>query len=268
MKYRFKKIYIEIINYCNLNCPFCVKTKKDKRMMSFDEFKHILDKIRPFTQYLYLHVQGEPLLHNDIEEFICLADEMGFKVNLTTNATLLEKHSNITKHLRQLNISLQALMFLDNKEKYLNDIIKVIKNNSKTYISLRLWGNFNESSIINYFENACETKVDLNVSNKLIENVFFSFDEEFEWPSLDSDFSDFSGSCQGTISHIAILCDGTVVPCCLDKDGIISLGNIYNQSLSEIIASKRFKNIYEGFRSQKITENLCSKCSYRYRFKK
>lgn len=265
---RFKKIYIEIINYCNLNCPFCVKTKKDKRMMSFDEFKDILVKIRPFTEYIYLHVQGEPLLHPNIEEFICLADEMGFMVNLTTNATLLKNHPNITKHLRQLNISLQAIMSLDNKDDYLLDIIKVIENNSNAYISLRLWGGFEKSNIISFFENAFATKINLEVSNKLIDNVFFSFDDEFEWPSLNSNYFSLNGTCLGTISHIAILCDGTVVPCCLDKDGIIALGNIHDNSLSDIINTNKFIKLNEGFRSHKITEELCSKCSYRNRFKK
>ena len=103
----FKKIYIEIINYCNLNCKFCVKTTKDKKMLSLSEFEHILDEIKPYTKYIYLHIQGEPLMHPDIDKFILLAYNKGFSVNLTTNATLLHNHLDIMKYVRQVSTEQQ-----------------------------------------------------------------------------------------------------------------------------------------------------------------
>lgn len=264
----FKKIYIEILNYCNLNCQFCNKTNKPKREMTFDEFKHILKEIKPYTKYIYLHVQGEPFLHKNIDKFIYEAYNQGFNVNLTTNATLLNNHIDIIKYVRQINISLQAIIDLEKQNDYLNSIIELINRNYDTYISLRLWGNFNKNTYIPYFEKAFNKNINLNESNKLKDHVFFSFEEEFEWPSLNHEFVSDTGTCLGTKTHIAILCDGTVIPCCLDKDGIIDLGNIYKDSLSSIICGKRFKEINKGFNNNLICDNLCKRCTYRLKFDK
>ena len=103
MKKMFKRIYIEILNYCNLNCPFCNKTTKDKKYISRDEFNHILKEIVPYTDYIYLHVQGEPLLHKDLINFLIDAKEMGLNINLTTNGTLLFNFPNILNYIRQIN---------------------------------------------------------------------------------------------------------------------------------------------------------------------
>ena len=64
-----------------------------------------------------------------------------------------------------------------------------------------------------------------------------------------------------------MLADGTVVPCCLDHEGDIALGNIFEGSMEEILASERASAIYEGFRDHRATEELCRKCGYARRFK-
>lgn len=264
----FKKIYIEIINYCNLNCAFCVKTTKPKKMLSFTEFEHILDEIRPFTNYIYLHVQGEPFMHPDIDKFIMIAYNKGFKVNLTTNATLLHNHIDIMKYARQINISLQALVNLDNKDKYYNDLFDLIDRNYNTYISLRLWGNFSKNDVLIPFEKHYQKTIDLKTSNKLKDRVFFSSEEEFDWPSMSLQTTYIKGTCLATKTHVGILSDGTVIPCCLDKDGIISFGNIFNTPFKDIISSQRFINMKKGFSNNILCEELCRKCTYRQRFSK
>ena len=267
MKKMFKRIYIEILNYCNLSCTFCNKTNKPKRSISRNEFNHILKEIKPYTDYLYLHVQGEPLLHKDLFDLLIDANSYGFNVNLTTNGTLLG-NTKILDYLRQINISIQALYYLPNRDKYFDKIIELINSNKDTYISLRLWGNFESEEIIKYFEDKLNRKVDRQNGFKLVDRVFFSFDDEFEWPSLCMKKQDDIGTCQGTISHVGILADGTVIPCCLDKDGIINLGNIYELSFKNIIESDRVQSIRLSFKHNKVIEELCLKCTYRNRFKK
>ena len=269
MKKLFKRIYIEILNYCNLNCSFCNKTNKPIRSISREEFNYILNQIKPYTDYIYLHVQGEPLLHKTLFDLLRDAKELGFNINLTTNGTLLtNKNINVLDYVRQINISIQALFNMPNRDIYLDNICQLIENNKDTYISLRLWGDFESTQIIKYFENKFNKTVDTANGYKLMDRVFFSFDEEFEWPSLDLKLQDKCGTCQGSISHVGILADGTVVPCCLDKDGIIDLGNIYKTSFKEIIEGERFKSIRNGFKSNNVVEELCLKCSFRNRFKK
>lgn len=74
VKLAFKKQYpemfmVETVMGCNLQCPECALgggyITRAKGCMSFERFKIIADKIRPYAKYLYLHIWGEPLLNKD-----------------------------------------------------------------------------------------------------------------------------------------------------------------------------------------------------------
>ena len=273
MKKKYKKIYVEIINYCNLACPFCVKTKRDKKMMTKEEFSFILDEIKPYTDYIYLHVQGEPLVHPDIKEILDIAYLKGFYVNITTNTTLLDKNIDLlvnAKAVRQINLSLQALMSLDNKEKYYQSIVRLIKENQNIYLSLRMWGKFTPDVIKNelkYFEKELGIDINIEKTNRIKERVYISLEDEFTWPDINNPYNSDKGRCEA-IHQIAILSNGDVVPCCLDKDGIMTMGNIFNTSFSDIISSDRYKTMLDGFKCGIVTEELCKHCTYLNRFKK
>jgi radical SAM protein with 4Fe4S-binding SPASM domain len=95
--------------------------------------------------------------------------------------------------------------------------------------------------------------------------VLVHFDSYFDWPSLkNKNYGD--GTCQGLESHIAILASGKVVPCCLDCDGIIELGDLHESSLEAILSNKRTVSMIDGFKDGKAIEELCQKCSYKNRF--
>lgn len=266
---RFKRIYIEITNCCNLACPFCIKNSREPKMLSFDEFKFILNKIKPYTNYLYFHVLGEPLLHPNINEFIDYASSNNFKVNITTNGYLINKIKN-NNNIRQLNISLHSF---DNNGKlslidYLKNIFDVAENLAKkgTKISFRLWvDNKINNQILDKINEYFGANIILNnfLGNITIkENIFLSISKPFIWPSLNNDFYNEKGTCYGLKQHISILSDGTVIPCCLDTKGNINLGNIYNDELNDILNSKRVQNIINGFNNNLKTEELCKRCSF------
>ena len=84
----YKKAYLEITNVCNLSCSFCPKTKRPPRFVSVEEFSRLLCQVQPFTDYVYLHLMGEPLLHPELGELLSLCDSHHLKVSLTTNGTL------------------------------------------------------------------------------------------------------------------------------------------------------------------------------------
>lgn len=256
---RFKKIYIEITNVCNLSCDFCVSHNRENRFMTEDEFKNVLLKIKPYTDHIYMHVKGEPLIHPKFDDFVKLAFNNGFKINLTTNATLLEEHLDITKYLRQINISFHATNDLK--------IIKTCKKINDCIINFRIWNvsenkealdlikkEFNINSFPNDFQNFTLKK-----------NVFLSIQDKFSWPDITSS-STSNGFCYGLNNQIGILVDGTVVPCCLDNNGDITLGNILNENLENIINSNRSQKIIEGFKNRIAVEELCKKCTYKNRF--
>ncbi len=275
MKKRFKKIYIEITNRCNLNCSFCKNTKRKKEDMSLDTFKKVIDKIKKYTDYVYLHLKGEPLIHPSLEEFIDYCFDNDIKVNLTINGTLLKENVDKLKKIRELNISLHSE---NNDEYYLDKVIDSAKKLSKnTYISYRLWTlehnklDDKEDYIIKIIKEKYNLsteivdKIKKEKSVKIDINTYVDKNNKFEWPN-EANSDDEKGYCYGLNSHIGILVDGTVVPCCLDGEGEIPLGNIYKEELEDILNKKRAKKIIEGFKRREAVETLCKKCSYKDRF--
>lgn len=279
---RFKKIYIEITNRCNLNCNFCSINKKEKKEMTLEEFEYVLKNIDAYSDYIYLHVKGEPLLHTRFNEILKLCYKYNKKVNITTNGSLLKLrvdniiNSNI---VRQINISLQSLT----TNNHLNDIfvsVKKLLNNTNIQVVLRFWALENNSfteleeciidKIIDYFDLDKNIKDNIvNENNvKLLDRLYLNKEDKFIWPDLDNDYYEEKGTCYGTRTHLGILSDGTVIPCCLDCDGMVSLGNIFNDSFDNIINSNKFKNIVKSFQNNKACEELCKHCSFKEKFKK
>lgn len=288
---RYKKIYVEITNACNLSCSFCPKTMRPSQFMKIKVFNNILDEIKPYTDYINLHVKGEPLLHPDIDKFLDLCCDKDFKVNLTTNGTLINKVKEkiITKSsLRQINFSLHS--FEGEKcsrdyDDYINNIISFAKEaveRTNMIVALRLW-NLTENNEINlttqknyHIIEAIEKAFNLpykiieKVSSergiKICDRVYLNQDSEFEWPSLESKRYDNEGYCYALRNQVAILVDGTVIPCCLDGEGIVNLGNITETNFSEIIEGERARNIFNGFSRREAVEELCKKCGYKKKF--
>lgn len=285
---QFKKFYIEITNMCNLSCSFCPKTLRQPEFMNIDRFSLILDQIKPHTKYIYFHVKGEPLLHPDIDKFLDLSHEKGFKVNITTNGTLIHeiKEKLIGKpSLRQINFSLHSLSgnaWYQRKDEYISNILdftREVRENTDVIIAFRLWNlaKDNEENLEKQRNqeilNAIETEFHLPYKIremitpgrgiKIAEHVYLNQDYEFQWPDLKEKEDDGVGFCYGLRNQVAILVDGTVVPCCLDGEGVINLGNIHQTPFSEIIESERANNIYDGFSRRYAVEELCRKCGYR-----
>ncbi|MBE6160523.1 MAG: radical SAM protein [Lactobacillales bacterium] len=262
----YKKIYLEITNNCNLNCDFCIKNKRNKKYMEFDEFKLILEKIKEHANYLYFHILGEPLMHPNINEFIDYASS-NFKINITTNGYLINRIKN-NKNIRQLNISLHSFdeKYNISLDKYMNNIFDTIDKLNNTYIQLRFWvNNKNSKNIIDMINKRYNINIDLNsVKNntRLKDNIFISISEYFDWPSLDNEFYSEEGKCYALKDHIGILVDGTVVPCCLDSLGNINLGNIFNEELNDIINKDRYQTMINNFKNNKKCEELCKRCNF------
>lgn len=287
----FKRIYVEITNQCNLSCTFCPPTSRIPGYMSVEDFSFIADQIKPYTNYICLHVKGEPLLHPQLEQILNICGDHNLQVNLTTNGTLLNKKADVLYEaaaLRQTNISLHSFDANDcsmDFQSYLTDcmdFVSYISANTKGIGALRLW-NLNKKkasasqrsrneSILAFIENyfnvvePLESRLDEGRGIKLMDRVFLNYDYEFNWPSLDAPFISSTGTCHGLRNQIAILVDGTVVPCCLDNDADIPLGNIFNLKLKDILSDNKSQSIAEGFRNHNLTEELCRHCGYRARF--
>ena len=278
MKKRFQKIYLEISNICNLKCSFCPGTKRSPHVMTEEEFSAMLPKLRPWSDYLYFHLMGEPLCHPHLEQFLHLAGEYGFKVILTTNGTLLHRHQEMLLHapsLHKVNISLHAFEANDLSmpfSEYLHQCFSFGRaSEGKKLVVYRLWnqGGADEKNaeILNtmktYFSTTWQEE---RRGFRIGERVYLEYGDKFDWPDLNAKDDGEHVFCYGLRDQIGILCDGTVGPCCLDHEGDIALGNLHQESLEDILEKPRFQEIYLGFQRKKAVEELCRKCGYARRF--
>jgi radical SAM protein with 4Fe4S-binding SPASM domain len=275
---RFGEIYVEISNICNLKCSFCPGTTRAPKRMNKEEFKIVLTKIKPYTDFICFHLLGEPLCHPDFEAFLKIAEEMRFMVKIVTNGTLLSKNKDVllnSKSHYRTYISLHSFEANDNNisfEKYLNDCFEYAKAaEGKKLVILRLWNNGGKdnlndeilSKLENYFPKPwVEESNGMNIGNK----IHVEYGDKFDWPTLESDDTNEKIFCYGLRTQIGVLADGTVVPCCLDNNGTINLGNIFETDLEEIINSERAQKIYNGFSNRNACEELCKRCSYVRKF--
>lgn len=283
---RFKKIYIETTNICNLSCNFCPKTSRELGFMETESFKEIINKVKEYTNHIYLHLMGEPFLNKNLGSFLQIAKEANINVNITSNGTLINNVKDILINsgaVRQINISLHSFEANQNNINfydYLNNILQFIEEaNEKTEIicSLRLWNIDTEELKANNNLNLdilklIEEKLNINFSIKdalldkrgikLKERVYLNMAEKFSWPDSSISLISEEVFCHGLRDQIGILLDGTVVPCCLDSEGKIPLGNIFKEDLGDIINSKRARDIYDGFSQRRAVEELCKRCGY------
>lgn len=291
---KFKKIYIEITNICNLDCSFCPGHKRSHRYMTADRFETVLQKTHPYGENFYLHLMGEPLGHPQFAEILSICSRYGVQTNITTNGTLLSRCCDdvLKNNVRSVCISMHSFGANDmniSLQKYLESVTGFCKNalGRKTTVELRLWDMSRESisdknslnyNILEYINTALSP--DINIFSQMEEtffsmdknrkknfrikdNIFLGMAEQFSWPSLENSPDRIcEGFCYGLRNQIAILADGTVVPCCLDSDGNIPLGNIFESSLEEIYCTPRSRDIYNGFTNQKAVEPLCQSCGY------
>ena len=273
----YNKVYVEITNICNMNCSFCHGHKRAARRMSREEFSIILDKLTDKTKYIYYHLMGEPLTHPELPDFIRLAGERGYKSIITTNGTLLASRGEelLAAGLHKVNLSLHSFEAGENEkhEKYVRALCDFALRAAErgTIVVFRLWNNgcdggINERSI-SLIRSIISGEWRENTRGITVRNkIYIEWGERFEWPDKDAEIQGHRFFCYGLKDQFGILCDGTVVPCCLDSDGVIDLGNVFDGSLDEILNSDRAQAIVNGFRCGKASEELCKRCAYAQRF--
>ncbi len=286
---KFYRIYIELTNVCGLSCSFCPTKELPNKEMDLVFFESVIAQAQNYTKEIACHVVGDPLTQSNLHAYLDIIHKYGLKAMLTTSGYFLKKHSYDTLFhpcVKQINISLNSFNKNDTSltfEQYITPVLALceakIQREEELFINLRVW-NLDESMSERSFNEILFEKLSKTFdatlaldsiyterpkSIRLASKILVHFDNYFEWPSLNNQTYGH-GTCQGLQSHVAILASGKVVPCCLDCDGIIELGDLHESSLETILSGERTVNMIEGFKEGKAVEELCQKCSYKERF--
>ena len=276
------KIYLEISNVCNLSCSFCHKTKRTKKLMTEAEFELLTDKLRGKTKYLYFHLMGEPTLHPLLPKFIEIAKKKGFLPILTTNGSLLsQRGADLLESIPyKVSISLHAPEANEgfSDAEYLTSCIEFAKKAAERecIVALRLWNLGSDADNSHILARLHEefpgewAPVRRGNGERMAHKIFLEWGDRFKWPDEadGEERRDDGVFCYALRDQAGVLVDGTVVPCCLDADGCISLGNLFESELDEILESARARAIYDGFSRRVAVEELCKTCGFVKRFDK
>jgi len=273
----YTRVYVEITNICNMACSFCHGHSRSPRQMTREEFGHILEALKGKTEYIYYHLMGEPLTHPDLPAFIGMAAAMGYQSVLTTNGTLLARRGEalLDAGLHKVSISLHSFEGEDpaGRKRYLQECAAFAQKAAEAgvIVSFRLWnrgfdGGNNERTLALLQQLLPGPWQENSRGYRVRERVFLEYGDRFAWPDREAEDLGSQVFCYGLKDHFGILCDGTVVPCCLDSDGVIALGNVFTETLSEILRSPRAEAMRAGFSCRKATEDLCRRCGYARRF--
>lgn len=273
----YSRAYVEITNICNMNCSFCHGHSRVPGRMSRAEFLRVLDQLTGKTEFLYYHLMGEPLTHPELAAFLEMAKERGFRSVITTNGTLLSRHgaSLIQAGVHKVSISVHSFEAGSDGafERYMGEITEFAEHASSAGIIVvfRLWnqgvdGGWNDR-VLSFLQKRFEGEWKENTRGVRIRHrLHLEWGDRFEWPDADAPIQGNEFFCYGLRDHFGILCDGTVVPCCMDSEGAIALGNVFEEELDRILASPRASAIVGGFESRRATEELCRRCAYAQRF--
>lgn len=292
MPKRFEKVYIEISNVCNLQCEFCPEVHREKKFMERDLFSKIIKDVAPHTEQVCFHLMGEPLVHPLFSDFVGICAGEDVAVNITSNGVLLnEKRAEalLKSAVRQVNFSLHSFEanfpgkdISSYLEKIFSFTSRALRERPDLYVNYRLWNLQDQeaqNSVTEIILEKIDEKFGENVSDLTVKpdvrwkkskrvqgRLYVHFDSRFQWPHPHHPLRTVRGFCHALSSHLGILADGRVVPCCLDKEGVLELGHCGVQTLEEVLNGTRAVAMREGFKRHELVESLCQKCTFISRF--
>ena len=280
----FDRAYIEITNICNRACAFCPKTKRAPRFMSVEDFRLYAGKLRALTDCFYLHVMGEPLCHPRLDEILGVCDELRARVVITTNGTLLkEKGALLLAHGCVYKVQISLHSFEANGEggggeEYFSDCFDFAERSAGRGIVtiLRLWNRDGRLPGANSRNDELLAALRARFDGFWSENkrgycispkLYLEYGERFLWPAEGGEALLTGGSCRALRDQIAVLCDGTVVPCCMDAEGVMALGDLNTEDLLSILESPTASAMRAAFeKKDDFYMPFCRTCGYAERF--
>ncbi|MGN8412500.1 radical SAM/SPASM domain-containing protein [Helicobacter pylori] len=276
----FKKIYIELSDICGLQCSFCPNPKNIRGVMPLELFEKVCKEAAPLTQMITLHVLGDPCKLKNLKHYLSTAKRFSLKVDLVTSGVYLHNFETLLQDaIYQISISLDAGLDAHNKlnqHRYIQKILEFCRykceKNSEVFLNLRIQDSTldkHQNLIKPFLESfECVSLEGLKTQGRarLFKKSFLNIQKTFKWPSLNAPNPLNQESkipyCYGLIKQIAILSNGVVVPCCMDTQAHINLGDLNHMPLKDILNSQKAMAIKTHFLKGEALEPLCQNCSY------
>jgi len=293
-------IFIEVTNHCNLRCPMCPRRYLTRRLMHMDLllFKKLIDEISFFdsqglVKLVGLHAFGEPLLHPRFVDMLTYAGEKLSRVS--------QSHDKLNPTMSGLVFSTNAVFLTPEKARGILHSNATVVGLSidgatkKTYERMRGPGSFEK--VIENMEYLLREKRSLGRQNPLLAiqiirtKITVKEIEDFKtrWSKtirgvpgsaiFIKPYTDWAGQvnepsfwerkkgiffhrpCGSPWNTLVIYASGSVTVCCYDVNGKLKIGNVMEQSLTEIWRSEALeglRNILSSGAARSI--EMCKNC--------
>ncbi|WQT08045.1 SPASM domain-containing protein [Helicobacter pylori] len=276
----FKKIYIELSDICGLQCSFCPNHKNIRGVMPLELFEKICKEAAPLTPIITFHVLGDPCKLKNLNHYLNAAKRFSLKVDLVTSGAYLHNFETLLQDaIYQISISLDAGLDNHNKlnqHRYIQKILEFCRykceKNSEVFLNLRIQDSTLEKHqnlikpFLESFECVSLETLKSQGRARLFKKSFLNIQKTFKWPNLNAqnplNQESKTPYCYGLIKQIAILSNGVVVPCCMDTQAHINLGDLNHTPLKDILNSQKAMAIKTHFLKGEALELLCKNCSY------
>lgn len=270
------EVRIENTNHCNAHCVMCPREKmtRKKGFMSFESFKKIVDQCAELdVKMTHVHGYGEPLLDPLIFKKIKYIKDKGIpETYMVTNGSLLTEE-NIRKLIESgldaMNISFYGFTKETYERIHKNLNFEKTRDNVKNFFRIRKeMGKETPKThltFLSYEDNEKEKQAFLDFWKDIADDTRVShlhnFGDGREYRPVRKDIKRISCGHIFFLHSMQILWDGKVVPCCIDTDGMIVLGNANDNSLLDIWNSEKFKKFREDHRECRFEKYpLCDNC--------
>jgi radical SAM protein with 4Fe4S-binding SPASM domain len=284
---------IEPTNVCNLSCPLCVtgngSMERANGRMDFETYRQLIDELADRAIYLVLFHQGEPYLHRQFNKFVAYAKRRGLYVTTSSNAHYFDEktaEATVASGLDTIIISVDGAT-QETYSRYrvggsLEKVLAGARNlvaakkrlRRKTpYIYLQcLIMQHNEHELAAMEKLARELGVD-RFLKKTVQVETFA--EAQEWLPAADHFRRYNlteenfavkggkGACPRPWLTTLVNWDGSVSPCCFDKNGHHRTGDLQT---TPSFAAVWQSDGYAGFRQKLLTHrreiDMCRNCNY------
>ncbi|MFP6888555.1 MAG: radical SAM/SPASM domain-containing protein [Nitrospinota bacterium] len=282
---------VELTNRCPFKCVMCPRTNNMTRetgLMDLSVYKKVIDELIVVNpkfvarkKPLWLQGFGESLVHPEFDKFMSYGVEKGINIGLSLNPLMM------TEKVRRRIIKASPLSLL----------ISLDGHDDESFFKVRGIKNAYEKSkdnLLRFFEmnkeNGRKIKIDLHMIGFPLNNKSYEKMKNF-WGNLDGidnfihrNFSTWDGgandvnslvgrdvanepaptkrkvTCRKPWWQMTVQWDGSVSPCCLDYNNKLVLGNVKDQTLTEIWNGPRMKELRREFLSGMVTNPLCRTC--------
>lgn len=312
-KIKLREAFLEITSRCNFRCRFCVhpQMRRPKMDMDANDAKRLIGQIAESfaIDHLSLHLYGEPLLHDRVNELARYATQNRLNVNLTTNGAMLTKtklKAFLDDNVWRIVLSIQhdekdfgtrragkrwtaqsyfghiaklVQFFIDYKSRHADcptrleihylltgDIkpgVQLIENDADVAKVLNWWGkrlpdHFKPESNPNPIEDQ-ESGYRIQFGR----DAYIRFKPAISFGNAVGEAAPDqcdNGYCFFPDSVLCILSDGNLVPCCIDFEGEMKMGNALESDIVTVWNGSRAREIRAAFERGEAPTDRCRQC--------